>query len=125
MRKDWEAQDSAVTSEQSVLALQQHYRPRRHRQPGASLKRCRIIDPAPYGIEYVQPAWGPAGHRQGEIQRFVVGVEDQVETVIDNRLAAGIGVGDGLAIDENRQALGHPSTPWLLARLLAGMTEPC
>src|SRR5665213_1687096 len=55
----------------------------------------------------------------------MVGIEDQVEAVVFDRFAARIGVGYGFAIDEDPQAFGQPSIPWLLGRLFAGMAEPC
>ena len=87
------------------------------------MQEC-IVGPASDGVEHDEPAWTPAVLGQGKFQCFMMCVEDQVEAIVRNGFAAGIGVGYGLAIDENPQALGQPSVPRLLVRLFASVTEP-
>ena len=54
-----------------------------------------------------------------------MGVEDQVEAGVGHRVAMGVGVGNGVAVDEYAETLGKSFAPVLLAHLRALVREPC
>ena len=62
--------------------------------------------------------------RHGERHVLVVGVEQQQERVVDDRLTAGRRLGDGVAVEEHRQRLGVAVAPVVTGHVLPRRGEP-
>ena len=54
----------------------------------------------------------------------MVGVEEDVEALVDDPFARLVGRGDGLAVQEDAQRLGVPDVPVLVGHLLSLRREP-
>jgi len=107
----WPQVDNAERDGVSVLAPQHDHGTWLDLQAGSCLKRRRIVEPPPECVQDSDPWLPPALGGQRELQHLVAGIEDQVKAVVGGRNAAGIGVENGLAIDENPQRLGRPAIP--------------
>src|SRR5258708_2158955 len=76
-----------------------------------------------FGVDHLHPVIAPWGW-EAEGQRFVVGVEEDVEAVVDDRLAVLIGYGDGLTVEEETDGAGKAVLPVLVRHDLPVGAEP-
>src|SRR5581483_10818178 len=75
-------------------------------------------------VELDAPQLPPPALRQEELERLVVGVEQDQKAVVDHSLASGVWIGDLLAVEEDAQRQGVALVPVFVAHLLAVGPEP-
>ena len=75
-------------------------------------------------VELGDPAVAVLLARQDERQHVVVAVEDHQEVVVERLLAAGVGLGDGLAVEEDHHRAGVAVGPGVLVHVVATGLEP-
>src|SRR6185369_14967659 len=71
-----------------------------------------------------RPPLAPGTFRQAEGDGFVMGIEEDVEAVVDDALAARIGVGQRLAVEIDADAASEAVVPVVAGHLLAVRLEP-
>src|SRR5436190_3058616 len=75
-------------------------------------------------VEDALPFVAPRTVRQFEVDRFVVRIEEEIETVVDDRLAAMIGRRDRASVEERADRPRECAVPVLIRHLLAVGLEP-
>ena len=76
------------------------------------------------GVHDEFPPLAKAFVGQGEFDAFVVGVEAEDEGVVDDALAAAVGLGDGVAVEVHHEGFAKEEVPVGLGHEFAGGDQP-
>src|SRR6266566_4823745 len=96
-----------------TYAAQNHHRMRLepHLLAGKNLRAFAELRDRLAGIDDRRPAIAPRAGRQREFERFVMGVEEDVVAVVDDRLTVRVGSGNGVAIQKETESAGEAVIP--------------